>query len=165
MRKRTRSSQVIALLAILTVVYAVGFVGSYAMNQGLAGWYASAPRPNWAPPIWGFVPVSSLFYGFVGFGIWELWKSPAPAKGIILVMSLFALWASAWAWTLFIQQNAKLSCVIGIAELIVIVATLPFLCRESKPAGGLMCPYLLWRMYMVALSASLMLLNVAKVKT
>ncbi len=166
MKEASRPNPVIALLSILMVVYALGFVGSHAMNQGLAGWYQTAKKPIWAPPTWLFVPLSTVLYGFAGFSAWLIWREQPRTRWrtLSLLLTMIGLAAVGTACT-FQQANFTGGCIFGCFEAIFMFFTLPLASRWSKGAAVALLPFALWRIYLVGLTVSLLMLNGAKVKS
>ena len=52
----------LALVALLTVCFAVAGLGGLTTTPNIPNWYAALTKPSWTPPGWVFGPVWSALY-------------------------------------------------------------------------------------------------------
>lgn len=76
-RKERRAHPAISMLGILTLVYAVGYLGAVAFNFGAPSWYLLIRKPEWALPMGLFVPIWTLLYAMIGIAAWVVYQAPA----------------------------------------------------------------------------------------
>lgn len=156
---------VIVLLSILTVCYAVAFIGAQASFMGLQGWYQSLAKPAWNPPAWVFGPVWTVLYGLMGVACWLVWRIPEGklpsgyrSRALWLFLSQLVLNAL-WSWIFFAWRQIGFAAMeIGLLLAAIGFTTWAFW-RANRPAGMLMLPYLGWVTFATFLNFAIWQLN------
>jgi benzodiazapine receptor len=144
---------VLGLLAWLALVAVAAGTGAVATVDA-AQFYASLQRPGWAPPSWLFGPVWTLLYVAMAVSAWLVWKRGG-WRGAGLALGLFCAQLplnALWSWLFFAwRRGAAALADIVLLWIVVLVVTVMFY-RVSKPAAGLLVPYLLWVTFAGALN-------------
>lgn len=155
----------IALLTILTLCYAVAFVGATAVNSALSFWYIAIQKPSWNPPSWLFAPVWTVLYGAMGWAAWRVWSLsdldalPARKRMALGVFGFQLALNGLWSWLFFGWHLLLAACVEGVVLWIAILATTLIFWRLVRPAGLALVPYLGWVAFAVALNFAVWRLN------
>ncbi len=109
-------------------------------------WYASLNKPSWNPPGWIFGPVWSALYAMMAIAAWLVWRrggfaaQRSPLRWFVVQLALNAIWTP-----LFFGLHAPGWAFAEILMLwLAIAATVVAFWRVSRPAAGLLVPYLLW---------------------
>ena len=143
MSPRSRTSQLVGLLAWLLATFAAAAVAAVA-SVNAASFYAQLTKPAWAPPAGVFGPVWTALYALMGVAAWLVWSSPG-AKGAALGLFGVQLAANAlWSWLFFAWHLGALAAVEVLVLLALIVATVAAFWRISRLAALLLVPYVLW---------------------
>ena len=147
MSPRSRSSQLLGLLAWLLATFAAAAVGAVA-SVDAASFYAQLTKPSWAPPAGVFGPVWSALYALMAVAAWLVWRSVRSTAGSRAVaLGLFGVQLAAnvlWSWLFFAWHRGALAAVEVLVLLALIVATVVAFWRISRPAALLLVPYLAW---------------------
>jgi len=151
MSPRSRSAQLVGLLAWLLATFAAAAVGAVAAVDA-ASFYAQLSKPAWAPPAGVFGPVWSVLYALMAVAAWLVWRSVSSTAGSTarsraVALGLFGMQLAAnalWSWLFFAWHRGALAAVEVLVLLALIVATVVAFWRISRPAGLLLLPYLVW---------------------
>ncbi|MCB9896138.1 MAG: tryptophan-rich sensory protein [Planctomycetes bacterium] len=126
-----------------------------------AEWYDRLEKPAFNPPAWVFGPVWTLLYIAMGTSAWLVWRSGGFGKAR-LALGLFLLQLllnAAWTPIFFGLQAPGAALLVIIALCLAILSTALAFRRHSRPAAGLLLPYLLWVSFASVLNAALWYLN------
>lgn len=160
-----RRHPIFALLTFLIITFAVGFVGTYAVNAGLSFWYVTINKPSWNPPTWVFAPVWTTLYVLMSIAAWMVWSAPQGEQpsgrrtaSLVLYFSQLVL-NGLWSWIFFYWHMIGAAAIeIGVMWLAILVTMILFW-RIRPRAGQLMVPYLLWVTFAMALNIAIFRLN------
>jgi len=160
-----RRHPIFALLTFLIVTFAIGFVGTFAVNSGLEFWYQTIRKPAWNPPTWLFGPVWTILYLLMGSAAWMVWATPSGEQpsgrrtsALVLYFSQLVL-NGLWSWIFFYWRQIGAAAIeIGILWLAILGTTILFW-RIRPKAGGLLIPYLAWVTFAAALNFAIFRLN------
>jgi len=153
--------QIVGLIVLLAVVFAVAGLGSLATSPNIPTWYAGLAKPSWNPPNWLFGPVWSVLYVCMATAAWLVWRKGGWAQAR-RALSLFALQLAlngAWSWLFFGLHRPGAAFVELVALLAAILATTIAFWGRSLAAGILMLPYLGWVAFASVLNFSIWRLN------
>ena len=127
--------------------------GSMQVYQGLV-------KPSFAPSGWVFPVAWTILYAMMAAGAWYVWREKRPGWKTALVLYALQLAVNlAWPWVFFVMQAYGLAFVVlSLLWGLVIYALLLFAC-QSRTAGWLMVPYLLWTTFAGALNFAIARLN------
>jgi benzodiazapine receptor len=157
-----RGSDLLKLLASLTVVLAAGGIGSLATTRAIPTWYKSLVKPSFNPPEWLFGPAWTMLYLLMAVAVFLVWKQGFGVPGVKLALAVFlvqlvlnALWS-----VLFFGLRSPLAGLVEIAVLwVAILATIILFFRVSVPAGVMLLPYIAWVSFAAVLNAAIFVLN------
>ncbi len=124
-------------------------------------WYQTLNQPIFAPPAWVFFPVWTVLYIsiFVSLVFYaKSFKINNKAWGYILfVMQMLANFA--WTPIFFGLRNIGLALAVIILLDILVLWNIIVFYKNSKPAGIILIPYLLWILYATYLNYGYFVLN------
>jgi tryptophan-rich sensory protein len=147
----------LGLLPFLAAVMAVAVLAGISASS-VESTYAALEQPAFAPPDWVFGPVWTVLYVMIGVAGWLLWREAGwtPLLTLWVVQLLLNL-----VWTpLFFGAGLRGVALADIALLDVAVGALVVgAWRVSRPAAGLLVPYLVWTCFATALNAAIWRLN------
>lgn len=155
------ASQLLWLIVIVGICFAVAGVGSWVMPSALNEWFTTLRKPAWNPPNWVFGPAWTVLYLFMGVAAWLVWRQRGWAESAA-PLTLFAvqlLLNGAWTWLFF---GLRLPWV-AFAEILLlwgtILATVLSFSRVSPFAAWLLVPYLAWVTFAAVLNFTLARMN------
>ncbi|MBN2468618.1 MAG: tryptophan-rich sensory protein [Deltaproteobacteria bacterium] len=148
----------------------LGLVGSIAVCFGVAAvggyftpgeWYQQLQKPLWTPPPAVFGPVWTLLYFLMGVSAWLVWRRKGLREGTLPLASFaFQLFLNGlWSFIFFGLHRIGLAGIEIILLWSAIAVTLFLFWRESKIAGILLIPYLVWVLFAGVLNFAIWRLN------
>ncbi len=148
----------LGLAAWLAASLAAGWVGSRFLP---GAWYEALAKPAWTPPNGVFAPVWTALYLLMGTAAWLVWRR-AGFAGASAALALFVAQLALnalWSYLFFGAHRigAALIEVLVLWAVILIVAVLFW--RQTRIAGLLMLPYLIWTGFASALNLALWRMN------
>jgi benzodiazapine receptor len=160
--RRGRAEEILVLVALLVLCFAVAGLGGYWTALGLGPWYQSLRKPSWTPPDRVFGPVWTALYAAMAIAAWLVWRRRGWSGGRV-PLALFGLQLGLnLAWTGLFFALKSPGAAFGEILLLwsIILATLVAFGRVHRMAGTLMAPYLLWVTYAAALNGAIWRMNV-----
>ena len=160
MSAMSKSRQVVGFIAWLGASYVTSAIGAIASIDA-GSFYAEVVRPDWAPPGWLFGPVWLTLYTLMGIAAWLVWRRAGfGAVRVALTLFLVQLVVNAlWSWLFFAWRLGLPALVDILVLLALIIAMLAAFWRQSRVAGALIIPYLLWVGFAAVLNYSVWQLN------
>ncbi len=153
MTPRSRSTQILGLVAWLALAFAAGAVGAIASVEA-ASFYTELVRPSWAPPPSVFGPVWSTLYALMGIAAWLVWRESGRHRWALGLFGLQLVVNALWSWLFFVwRQGAFAFCEVLILAVLIAATVIAFW-RVSRLAAVLMLPYLAWVCFASALTWS-----------
>ena len=133
------------LVGLLVACFAVAAVGGLSTAEGVRVWYPTLDKPPWTPPNWAFGPIWTTLYASMAVAAWDVVRrDPRAARAPMALFAVQLLLNTLWSPVFFAwhQTGAALGIITGMWAAIAgcIVVFWPI----SRPAAGLMVPYLLW---------------------
>ena len=153
--------QVLMLLLIIFICFAVAGIGSRVTMPSVANWYTGLRKPNWTPPDWLFGPVWTVLYLSMAVAAWLVWRCVG-LSGAALPLAVFGIQLAlnfAWSIIFFGRNNIGLALVDIVLLWLAIVATILVFRQVSILAGWLLVPYLVWVTFAAALNFSIWRMN------
>ena len=163
--------KVLQLLAALIICQAAGVIGSLFTSNAIYTWYAELNKPSFNPPSEVFAPVWILLYLMMGISLWLVWqklevkkwhfwttKNKVAYTGIVLFLIQLAL-NSLWSIFFFGLHNPLAALIVIIELWAMILLTIIWFWRVSKPASILLWPYLGWVSFATVLNVMFVILN------
>jgi tryptophan-rich sensory protein len=153
----------VRLVVACGVSLAAGVIGSLAVTgQGFSSWYAAIQKPGFTPPGWVFGPVWTILYllmGVAAFLVWQRGLGSRPVRTALVWFLVQLALNAAWTPVFFGLHRIGLALLVIVLLWAVIVVTMYYFFRVSRPAGLLLVPYLLWVSFATVLNASIWHLN------
>ena len=153
--------QVLGLIILVLICFAVAGIGSSTTMPSIADWYAGLRKPSWTPPSWLFGPVWTVLYLSMAVAAWLVWRRVG-LSGAAVPLAIFGLQLGlnlAWSIIFFGRNNIGLALVDIVLLWLAIVATIFAFRHVSVLAGWLLVPYLIWVTFAAALNFSIWSMN------
>lgn len=156
----SRSVQIGGLAAWLVMVFIFAGIGAVASVEA-GSFYSKLARPEWAPPASVFGPVWTALYAMMGISAWLVWRIAgfAASRTALLLFLVQLVINALWSWLFFGWHLGGWAFADVIVLWIMIVATLVAFWGNSRLAGLLLVPYLLWVSFAAVLNYSVWQLN------
>ena len=152
-----KTTDLLALFALLAATLVVGFVASLATVTNIAGWYEGLHKPSFNPPNGVFAPVWTALYVLMAVAAWRVWR-----KAGLRPLGLYAMQLAlngAWSF-IFFGAHAVGAALAEIALLLALVlATMGSFWGKDRIAGLLFLPYAGWVLFAAVLNAAIWRLN------
>ena len=133
---------------------------SALLTQGAMERYRELEQPPLSPPGWVFPVVWSALFVLMGIAAYLVWMRDSTGRnGALFFYGLQLIFNFVWP-LLFFNARAYLASLIWLLLLwvLILITTARFF-QETKAAGWLMIPYLLWVAFAGYLNAGVWLLN------
>lgn len=156
--RQTRGRAVGGLLVWLLLTFAVAAFGAQFQP---GSWYRALAKPAWTPPGWIFAPVWTFLYASMAVAAWLVWRGRwrRSAQLALLFYVGQLLLNGLWSWLFFGRQSIGLA-LADIFALLLFVGIAAFLFwRQSRPAGILFIPYVVWVGFAMVLNLRIWLMN------
>lgn len=149
------------LILSLTLPFLAGAVGSFFTFEAIPTWYATLQKTPLSPPNWVFGPVWTTLYLLMGLSFYLiLIKKEKRKKEIAIELFLIQLVLNAlWSILFFGLQNPLFAFVEILFLWAVILLTIIYFHKISKPAAYLLYPYITWVSFAAYLNLSILVLN------
>lgn len=152
------------LIIAIVVSELAGVIGAFFTTPVIkSGWYATLAKPALNPPSWVFGPIWTMLYALMGIALWLVWtKTDADRKtkqrAFVFFFAQLGLNAL-WSIIFFGQQSPGTAFREIIALWILILITIRYFARVSRPAAWLLVPYILWVTFALYLNFVIWRLN------
>ncbi|MBQ7413789.1 MAG: tryptophan-rich sensory protein [Alphaproteobacteria bacterium] len=147
----TKAFRLFFLLALTSVV---GYVGSTFVTPSSLAWYDTLIVSSVNPPNTWFGVAWGILYILMAVAAWMVWGRVSP-RYFVLQLAFNLLWTF-----LFFYLKNPIMGLIDIAVMIVfIILTIIQFWKQSRIAGGLMIPVLLWSSFAFYLNLITVLYN------
>ena len=150
----------LALAGWLALTSVAALLGGIASSRA-GDFYLALDRPAWAPPSWLFGPVWTVLYVVMGVAAWLVWRKAGWRAGrrplglFLVQLALNVLWSVIF----FGWERPGLALAEIVLLWIAIAATALSFRKLSRPAAGLLLPYLAWVTFAISLNAGIWWLN------
>ena len=152
-----RTTELLALFALLAATLAVGFVASLATVPNIPGWYAGLHKPGFNPPNGVFAPVWTILYLLMAIAAWRVWRKaglrPLGLNALQLVLN------GAWSFVFFGAHAIGAALAESVLLLALVLATMRSFWGKDRIAGLLFLPYAGWVLFAGVLNAAIWRLN------
>ena len=146
---------------LLSLLISLGTGGLAALFTGNSmEFYQSLKQPPLSPPGWVFPLAWTILYSLMGVAAYLVWMRDSTGRnGALFFYGLQLILNFVWP-LLFFNARAYLASLIWLLLLwvLILITTARFF-QETKAAGWLMIPYLLWVAFAGYLNAGVWLLN------
>jgi benzodiazapine receptor len=153
--------QIVGLVVSVVICFAAAGLGAAVTTPQIRGWYTTINKPSWNPPDWVFGPVWSTLYLMMAVSVWLIWRRGGlrAARTPLTVFAVQLALNSLWSVLFFGMQHPGLAAIEIVILWAAILATVISFWRQSKVAGGLLIPYLLWVSFATVLNVTIWRLN------
>lgn len=153
--------QLVGLVVSIVICFAAAGLGAAVTTPQIRGWYTTINKPSWNPPDWVFGPVWSTLYLMMAVSAWLIWRRGGlrAARTPLTVFAIQLALNSLWSVLFFGMQQPGLAAIEIVILWAAILATVISFWRQSKVAGGLLIPYLLWVSFATVLNVTIWRLN------
>jgi benzodiazapine receptor len=153
--------QILGLVVSIAICFAAAGLGAAVTTPQIRGWYTTINKPSWNPPDWIFGPVWSTLYLMMAVSAWLVWRRRGlrAVRGPITMFAVQLVLNSLWSVLFFGMQWPGLAAIEIVILWSAILATAIGFWRQSKVAGGLLIPYLLWVSFATVLNVTIWELN------
>lgn len=159
---RSRIPFWIKVMASVLAIELLGGLGGLVTSQSISGWYTQLEKPAGTPPNWVFAPVWISLYAMIGVSFAIAWQRGFRERwarfGLILFVVQMAL-NLAWTPLFFGLHNLIAALAVIVLLWVAIVATAVAFSTQSRVAGYLLIPYLIWVTYATYLNVGYWILN------
>ncbi len=147
------------LLLNLLIPLGVGGLAAF-LTRGTMDVYSFLKLPPLSPPGWIFPVVWSVLYLLMGIAAYLVWMRDSTGRlGALLLYGLQLAFNFVWPLLFFSARRWGLSFFWLLGLWILVLLTTVRFFRETKAAGWLMVPYLLWVTFAVYLNGGVWYLN------
>ncbi len=140
-----------------------GSVASFFTIPSIKGWYAGLAKPSFNPPNYLFGPVWMALYIMMGIALFLVWKKPGippvlkrTAITLFIVQLIFNFF---WSIVFFNVHAIGWALLEIICMWVLILLTIVWFGRISKPAAWLLVPYIVWVSFATILNFAIWRLN------
>lgn len=140
-------NNLLGLVAAVGVSELAGVVGSVFTISAIPTWYAGLAKPELNPPSWVFGPTWTMLYALMGVAAFLVWRAGWGKREVKLALGIFGLQLALntiWSIIFFGLQSPGWALAEIAFLWVAIFATIIVFSRVSRPAAGLLVPYILW---------------------
>lgn len=138
----------------------VAMIGGTITNLG--PWYEGLAKPDWTPPRLAFPIAWTTILALAAIAAVSAWRAAPTDKISDAIVGLFALNGFLnllWSLLFFRMQRPDWALIEVVALWLSILALVIYCGRQSKLAGALLLPYLVWVSIAAALNWQIVQLN------
>lgn len=146
------------LILCLIIPLAVGGLSAFLTRNSMTS-FETLTKPPLSPPGWLFPVVWTILYLLMGFASYLVLTSGKPSTLGILAYGAQLFFNFLWSIFFFNQEKYLFSFIWLVVLWFLILATTILFYRNTKTAGYLLIPYLLWVTFAGYLNFGIYLLN------
>lgn len=154
--------KIIRLIAAVGLPLAVGSIAGLFTASSVKGWFITLNKPAFNPPGWLFAPVWTILYILMGIAFYMIWNKGVAAslkrKAMLFYFAQLVL-NFCWSFIFFYAKQPGWAVVDIVLLWILIVGTIYWFSKISKPAAWLLVPYILWVSFATVLNFAIWKLN------
>ncbi len=157
-----RSGAKIFVPIAIAALAAAGVAALGASMTRLGPWYQQLIKPDWQPPDWLFGPAWTLIFALIALSAaiaWTAATSLATRQWLVVLFALNGILNVLWSTLFFHLQRPDWAMIEVLALWLSIPILMVFAGKQSKTAGLLLLPYLLWVSFATALNYEIVRLN------
>lgn len=148
-----------SLAALEAATLGAGALVGYLTRGGMT-FFQSLEKPAFAPPGWLFPVVWSILYALMAYCMWRVLRAQGRDRFLLLGLYVAQLAVNlTWPVLFFTLKALGLSFFWLILLLCLVLIMAVQFGRNSRLAGWLLVPYLLWVMFAGVLNFALARLN------
>ncbi|MCO4055611.1 MAG: tryptophan-rich sensory protein [Bosea sp.] len=149
------------LYAVVPIVLC-SFLGNFATQPAIPGWYAGLVKPSFNPPNWLFPVAWTTLFTLMAYSVFRVWKIPADRQGRNAALVIFHVQLAvncSWSFAFFGARSPLLGLVVIVPFLALIVLTIQRFAVVDRLASRLLWPYAGWVAFATVLNLSIWWLN------
>ncbi len=146
------------LIPCLLIPLAVGGLSAFLTRDAMKS-FETLTKPPLSPPGWLFPVVWTILYLLMGFASYLVITSGNPSTSGIIVYAVQLFFNFQWSIFFFNQEMYLFSFIWLVVLWLLILATTILFYRNTKTAGYMLIPYLLWVAFAGYLNLGIYLLN------
>lgn len=154
--------KIIRLIVAVGLPLAVGSIAGLFTASSVKGWFITLNKPSFNPPGWLFAPVWTILYILMGIAFYMIWNKDVAAnlkrKAMLFYFAQLVL-NFCWSFIFFYAKQPGWALVDIILLWLLIVGTIYWFSKISKPAAWLLVPYILWVSFATVLNFAIWKLN------
>lgn len=149
------------LLASLALCFGAEGLGGLFTARSVGNWYLTLQKPEFSPPAWLFGPVWTLLYFLMGLSFYVIWsaRDSDMKKSAIALFVIQLILNVSWSLAFFGMKSIIGGLIVIVALWLAIVSTIYRFREISRPAAGMLLPYLAWVSFASILNFALWRLN------
>jgi tryptophan-rich sensory protein len=155
--------KIIKLIVSVAVCELAGVVGALFTTSQIPTWYAALNKPSFNPPNWLFGPVWTLLYLLMGVAAYTIWQQGFDHSSVKRALAVFLVQLVLnvlWSFVFFGLESVLGGLVVIILLWSAIFLTISLFLRQSRMAGWLLIPYIVWVTFATVLNAAIFALNI-----
>ena len=157
-----KSRDIGKLVGSIAACEAAGGIGAIFTTPAISTWYAALEKPAFTPPNAVFAPVWLTLYLLMGIAIFLIWRKGLNTEGVKPAFIIF--WVQLiiniiWSVVFFGFESISGGLIVIILLLIAVIITIVQFFKVSRPAGGLLIPYIVWLGIATSLNVGVLILN------
>ena len=153
--------KIIRLIVAVSLPLAVGSIAGLFTSSSVKGWFITLNKPSFNPPGWLFAPVWTILYILMGIAFYIIWNKDVDAslkrKAMLFYFAQLVL-NFCWSFIFFYAKQPGWAVVDIVLLWILIIGTIYWFSKISKPAAWLLVPYILWVSFATVLNFAIWIL-------
>lgn len=157
----TNNQKLWGLVGFIAACFLTAGLGAMLTSMSIQGWYVTIQKPTFNPPNIVFPIVWNVLYLLLAFSAWTLWKKK-DGQTLSLSMGLFILQLLlnvGWSGLFFGMMRIDWALIEIMIMAVLAWFTLSLFYKQSRLAGMLMAPYVVWLSFAAFLNYSIWQLN------
>ncbi|OGZ27705.1 MAG: TspO protein [Candidatus Nealsonbacteria bacterium RIFOXYB1_FULL_40_15] len=150
-------TKIIKFIVSLAIPQIAGLAGAFFTASSVKTWYQELQRPSLVPPDWTFGVVWTILFILMGIAFYLIWKKNAKNAMILFFVQLFFNFL--WSVIFFGLKSPSMAFIDLIVLWILVLLTIIYFYKASRPAAILLIPYILWISFAGYLNLFIWILN------
>lgn len=150
------------LIASIGICLFAGLLGSLFTTPAIPAWYGSLIKPSFTPPNWIFFPVWTILFVMMGISLYLVWRKglhDKKVKNALIIFSIQLFLNVLWSGVFFGLRSPFFGLIEISILWIFIAANIIVFMKESRTAGVLLIPYIIWVSFAAVLNFMIWRLN------
>lgn len=156
-----KKKKILSLIVCILIPTAVGALAAFLSRSGRAA-YGDVLKPPFTPPAFVFPVVWTLLYVLMGIASWIVWNADTRENDKKSALRLYArqlVFNFFWPLIFFELGAYYAAFLVLLALFVFVLQTAVAFGKISRPAAGLLLPYVLWLALAAYLNLGVAVLN------